>query len=80
VVGGGCIQDEEHEWGHLENPAGSAYRLGPLACVRCGTVWPGEPLPEPYLARNPGYGDLEGFVPWGERVDAMVDELTEVTR
>jgi hypothetical protein len=75
VVTGGCIGDQPHEWGHLENPAGSAYRYGPLACLSCGVVWPGEQLPDPYRERNPGYGDLEGFVPWGERVDAMVDEL-----
>lgn len=80
MVGGVCIHDEAHEWGHLENPRGSLYREGPLACLRCGAVWPDDAgwPPEPYLSRNPGYGDLEGFVPWGARVDNMINEIAEV--
>lgn len=78
MIAGGCIRDEPHFWGHQENPRGSIYRYGPLICLGCGLVWPGDALPEPYTSRNPGYGDLEGFVPWGERVDTMLDELKAV--
>jgi hypothetical protein len=52
-------------------------RNGPLVCVGCGTDWPGEPLPEPYLKLNAGYGDLADITPWRRRVKHMVNALDE---
>lgn len=59
-----------HRW--TNEPAGR-----PLHCADCGVVWPGDPdwPPTPVPGRNPGYGDLTDFMPWGDRVERVVTEL-----
>jgi hypothetical protein len=62
----------EHHWGHHAPGA-------PLACARCGMLWPGEPLPDtPAQGPRPGYGDLAELPGWGERLRAMTAELGRV--
>jgi hypothetical protein len=64
--------DCDHRWGrHL--------RGDPLECLDCGLLWPAvDDWPPSSIAVNPGYGDLDGFVPWARRVERMADELQEV--
>jgi hypothetical protein len=65
----GELVEHVHAWIH---PAIGA----PLLC-RCGELWPGAPLPEQYM-KYEGYGAVGvDHVPWGRRVDAMVNELAD---
>ena len=49
----------------------------PLACIKCGLLWPDvdyEWPPEPQI-QIAARGD---YVPWGRRVDRVVDELRRI--
>jgi hypothetical protein len=60
-----------HLWGHP--PAAGAT---PLICLECGELWPGAPLPKSPNTREPAKAD--SYVPWGQRVAAMVAELHDL--
>jgi hypothetical protein len=57
-------QSHSHEWIHPVTGT-------PLACAGCGEIWPGAPLPEPYISLSPGFGALDGVM----SVAAMIHEL-----
>jgi hypothetical protein len=62
-------QCPHREWANPRNQG--------LACVDCGTFWPGHQLPLPAHDRE-GYGEVANNKSWGSRVNQMITELQEI--